>query len=60
MNSVRRKDIFVYDMPAKERHDLCKLLDQNDNWTVLAEHMNYSQNAIEVSFIQRKTMTNTC
>lgn len=49
MNSTRtRKDIFVYEMPAKERFDLCKLLDQNNTWEVLAEHMNYSQSDIEV------------
>ena len=35
-SSVKRQDLFVYDMPAKERHDLCKLLDQNDTWAVLA------------------------
>lgn len=46
--SSQRKDMFVYEMPAKERFDLCKLLDQNSTWEVLAEHMNYSQEDIEV------------
>lgn len=50
MNSSRnRKDIFVYEMPAKERFDLCKVLDQNNTWEILAEKMHYTQNDIEVS-----------
>lgn len=49
MNSTRnRQDIFLYEMPAKERFDLCKILDQNNTWVVLAEHMNYGQTDIEV------------
>lgn len=55
MNSTRNKskDIFVYEMPAKERFELCKILDVNNTWEVLAEHMNYSQGDIEVSQVRK-------
>lgn len=48
MNSGRGKDIYVYNMPLKERHDLCQLLDENNAWTILAQHMNFSESVIEV------------
>lgn len=50
--------VFLYDMPAKPRSDLCKLLDQNSTWITLAEQMHYSPEDIEVSNGDRKSMTN--
>lgn len=46
--SATQSHVFVEDMPAKERHELCKLLDQNDTWQELAKYMNYNPGDIQV------------
>lgn len=45
--------IFVDDMPAKERHELCKLLDDNNTWKELAQYMAYDPNNIQVCIVKR-------
>lgn len=45
----RRRDLFLYEMPAKERYELCSVLDQDQNtWMVLAEQMKYTPTDIQV------------
>lgn len=48
-NLSRKKDLYIYEMPAKERYDLCTALDRDQGtWMVLAEQMKYSASDIQV------------
>lgn len=40
--------MYLYNMPAGPRRSLCMILDQNDAWQDLAEHMGYTKMDIQV------------
>lgn len=48
--NVKKADIYIYDIPIKERRELCGILETQSAWEELAEHMGYNRNAIEVKY----------
>lgn len=47
-HNVKKADLYIYDMPIKERRELCGILERQSVWEELAEQMGYNRNAIEV------------
>lgn len=45
-----KTDIYIYDIPIKERRELCQILEVQNVWEELAEQMGYSRNVVEVLF----------
>lgn len=41
-------DFYFCDLPATERNDLCKLLDEQSSWQELADKMKFSEFEIQV------------
>lgn len=40
-------DIYLYDMPIMERHNLCRILLRQNVWEELAIHMGYDRDEID-------------
>lgn len=40
-------DIYLYDIPMMERHNLCQILLKRNLWQELAEHMGYDKSEID-------------
>lgn len=45
--SDAKPDIFLYDIPWKERHNLCQILLKQDVWLQLADKMGYDRSEID-------------
>lgn len=44
-----KRDIYIYDIPIKERRELCQILEVQNVWEDLAEQMGYSRNIVDVT-----------
>lgn len=49
-------DMYLYDIPMKERHNLCQVILRQNIWQNLAEHMGYNKSQIdEIKFASYDT-----